>query len=140
MVRTAVFGASLALAAPTWSKDTLYQELGGYDGIAAFTDTFLMKAQADARLGRFFKGHNASTSRVLRQHLIEFLCEKTGGPCFYTGLPMKEAHTGLNITDKDWEAAAAIMAQTMTDLKVGKEVQEQVGLFVTSLKPDIVGM
>jgi hemoglobin len=136
----AAVAVSALLAGPLAAKDTLYQQLGGYDGIAVFTDAFLKKLEGDPSLGRFFVGHGEASTKMIRQHIVDFLCEKSGGPCFYTGRPMKEAHTGLKITEKDWDASAKALAAAMNELKVGKPLQDEVIKFVTSLKPDIVGI
>jgi hemoglobin len=83
---------------------SLYKRLGGYDALAAVTDDFLGRLSSDPQLARFFKGHNAESLKVIRQHIVDFLCVATGGPCAYTGRDMKTAHTGLGITEDDWTA------------------------------------
>src|SRR6266508_4318599 len=92
----------MALAQPAWAADSLYKELGGYDAVAAVTDAFLTKAGQDKTLKRFFVGHSQSSLVRIRQLIVDFICQKSGGPCAYTGRPMSEAHTGLKITNNDW--------------------------------------
>ena len=136
----AVAGLAAALfAAPVAAKESLYKQLGGYDAIAAVTDAFLSKATGDQTLKRFFVGHNQSALKVIRQHIVDFICEKAGGPCVYTGRQMKEAHTGLKITGKDWDASNKIFGVVMADLKVPAPLQKEVVAFIGSLKGDIVG-
>jgi hemoglobin len=130
---------ALACAAPASAKDSLYKQLGGYDAIAAVTDAFLSKATGDQTLKRFFVGHNQSALKAIRQHIVDFICEKAGGPCVYTGRQMKEAHTGLKITGKDWDASNKIFGTVMADLKVPAPLQKEVVAFIGSLKADIVG-
>jgi hemoglobin len=130
---------ALAIAGPARAEDTLYKQLGGYDAIAAVTDAFLTKAGEDKTLKRFFVGHSQSSLVKIRQLIVDFICEKAGGPCVYTGRPMADAHAGLKITDKDWDISNKIFGVVLNDLKVGKPLQEKVVAFVGSLKGDIVG-
>jgi hemoglobin len=131
--------AGLALAAPARAEDTLYKQLGGYDAIAAVTDAFLTKAVQDKTLRRFFVGHSTASLVRIRQLIVDFICEKAGGPCVYTGRAMADAHTGLKITDKDWDISNKLFGIVLNDLKVEKPLQEKVVAFVGSLKGDIVG-
>jgi len=140
--KTAIAAAifmSLAGLVPAQAKDSLYKELGGYDAIAAVTDAFLKQAGSDKTLKRFFIGHSQGSLVKIRQLIVDFICEKAGGPCVYTGRPMADAHTGLKITDKDWEISNHLFGVVLNDLKVDKELQKEVVAFVGSLKGDIVG-
>src|SRR5204863_8755664 len=96
--------AAPATAQPT-AATTLYKRLGGYDALAAVTDDFVGRLATDPKLGRFFVTHNEEGLKRIRQHVVDFLCVATGGPCVYTGQDMKTAHTGLKITEDDWNAS-----------------------------------
>jgi hypothetical protein len=78
----------LMMAAPALAEDSLYKQVGGYDAVAAVTDAFLAKAGADKSLKRFFIGHSQSSLVKIRQLIVDFICEKSGGPCVYTGRSM----------------------------------------------------
>jgi len=131
--------ATLLSLAPARAEDTLYKQLGGYDGIAAVTDNFLKKLATHPGLGRFFGGHSASSSRKIRQLIVDFICEKSGGPCIYTGRSILDSHTGLKITEQDWTDSNTLFVAAMTELKVDPAVQAKVGDFVGTLKGEIVG-
>ena len=45
---------------------SLYQRLGGYDGIASFTNDLLPRLQADPQLGRFWL--NRGDDGIEREH------------------------------------------------------------------------
>ena len=49
----------------------------------------------------------------LRRLVIEQLCAATGGPCTYTGRSMEEAHSGLNLTDADFDAFVDDLVRAM---------------------------
>ncbi len=131
--------AGLTLASPAFGEDTLYKQLGGYDSIAALTDAFLTKAGQDKMLKRFFVGHSTGSLAKIRQLIVDFICAKSGGPCIYTGRPMVEAHTGLKITNADWDESNEIFGIVLKALKVDKDLQKKVEAFVGSLKGEIVG-
>jgi hemoglobin len=76
---------------------SLYQRLGGYDTLAAVFDEVGGRMAADPELEQFFKGHSTDTLLHQRQRALEFLCHEMGGPCAYTGRPLKRAHGGLAI-------------------------------------------
>src|SRR3974390_2311375 len=93
-------------------QPTLYQRLGGHDALTAVTDDFLGRLATDPQLKRFFVGHNKEGMSRIRTHVIDFLCVATGGPCAYTGQDMKTAHTGLGITEDDWNVTVKHLVAT----------------------------
>jgi hemoglobin len=119
--------------------DSLYKRLGGYDAIAAVTDDFIGRLATDKEVGRFFTGASESSQKRIRQLVIDFLCSATGGPCVYTGRDMKTVHTGLKITEKDWDTSVKHLTATLDKFKVpAKEKGEVLGA-ISGLKKDIVG-
>jgi hemoglobin len=136
--------AMQALAAPPQAagaqQKSLYQRLGGYDAIAAVTDDLMARLIGDPQLAGFFKGLNADSQKRLRGHFVDFLCEKTGGPCAYHGRDMKTAHTGLKISEADWQAAVKDLTATLDKFKVPEQEKSEVLGAVSQLKPDIVGL
>lgn len=121
------------------AQKSLYQRLGGYDALAAVTDDFIGRLAGDAQLKRFFVGHNKEGLTRIRQHVIDFLCNATGGPCAYTGHDMKTAHTGLGITEEDWNASVKDLVATLDKFKVPEKEKNEVLGAISGLKGDIVG-
>ena len=120
------------------AKKSLYTRLGGYDAVAAVTDDFLGRLATDKQLGRFFPGHSTDSLKKIRQHIVDQLCVATGGPCVYTGRDMKTSHSGMGITEADWNQAVALLVQTLDKFKVpDAERQELLGA-LSGLKKDIV--
>ena len=122
-------------AAPT---DSLYKRLGGYDALAAVTDDFLGRLAADPSLGRFFVGTSTDSLGKIRQHIVDFLCKATGGPCVYHGRDMKTTHAGLKITEKDWDTMVKHLNATLDKFKVPDKERGEVQGAVAGLKADIV--
>jgi hemoglobin len=117
-------------------RDALYRELGGTDGISAVVDTFLGKINADARINTLFA---TVDHKDLRRLVIEQLCEATGGPCKYTGRTMQESHSGLNLTDADFNAFVEDLRSSMDQLKVPRTSQQKLIALLAPMKPQVVG-
>jgi len=121
------------------AQDSLYKRLGGYDALAAVTDDFLGRLLADPKESRFFVGLSTDSKTKVRQHVVDFLCAASGGPCKYTGRDMETAHTGLNITEDDWNIAVKALADTLNKFKVPAREQGEVIGAIAPLKSKIVG-
>ena len=78
---------------------SLYQRLGGQQAIEAIAATLIDRVTADRQLQRSF--HGAKIPRI-KDKLAEQLCELTGGPCRYSGDPMRESHAGHHITEAEF--------------------------------------
>lgn len=118
---------------------SLYKRLGGYDALAAVTDDFVGRLTTDPQLKRFFVGLSTDSQVKLRQHVIEFLCAATGGPCLYSGRDMKTSHTGLHITEADWDATVKHLIETLDKFQVPTKEKGEVLGAIAGLKGDIVG-
>jgi hemoglobin len=121
------------------AQDSLYKRLGGYDALAPVTDDFIGRLATDAKLGRFFVGLSTDSKIRVRQHVVDFLCVATGGPCKYTGRDMVTAHTGLNITEDDWTSSVQHLTATLNKFKVPAREQQDVISAIAPLKSQIVG-
>ncbi len=128
--------ASAPKPAQPAAKDALYRELGGMEGITRVVDLSLQRINSDARINTLFAktDHND-----LRRLVIEQICEATGGPCKYTGRSMEEAHSGLNLTDKDFDAFVADLVGAMDDAKVPKATQKKLLALLSPMRPQVVG-
>ena len=131
---------ALISAVPAFAQEaTLYKRLGGYDAIAAVTDDFLGRLAADAQIGRFFKGHSTDSLKRIRGDVVDFLCGATGGPCTYHGRDMKTSHTGLKITEEDWNVSVKGLVATLEKFNVPAKEKDEVLKAVAGLKGDIGG-
>ena len=117
---------------------SLYERLGGYDGITAFVDDLLPRLQRDSQLGRFWQNRGDDGIAREKQLLIDFLCSSAGGPMYYSGRDMKTSHKGMKITESDWSVFLEHAGATMKALQVPQGECDDIVVFVTSLKDDIV--
>ena len=139
-MRKILLGICLFLFATTiyGADETLYKRLGGYDAIAAVTDSFLGKLATDASLKMFFDGHSKDSLTKIRQLIVDQLCEATGGPCKYIGRDMKTVHAGLGISEQHWNTAVKYLVATLDEFKVPAKEKDELLAIASSLKKDIV--
>lgn len=119
-------------------EKSLYERLGGYDALAAVTDDFAGRLAKDEKLGKYFVGLSDDSMKKLRQHVIDFLCMATGGPCAYTGRDMKLVHKGLEITKEEWDISVKHLIATLDKFKVPEKEKGEVLAAVGTLEKDIV--
>ena len=124
-------------SAPAAAKgDALYRALGGQDGIAKVVDAALAEIHGDLRINLFFEKTDMAE---LRRLVIEQICEASGGPCKYSGRSMEEAHSGLNLTDADFDAFVQDLVRAMDSQKVPKDLQKQLLDVFGPMRPQVVG-
>ena len=119
-------------------EQSLYQRLGGYDGIVAATDDLLARLQTDPRIKDYWKGTSLEVRRRGRQLVVDFMVEAAGGPAYYVGRDMKKAHEGMEIGEADW-AVFVEHAEAMLDhFNIPARERGEVLGFFASLKADVV--
>ena len=120
------------------SDKSLYERLGGYDGITAFANDLLPRLQGDSVLGRFWEHRGDDGIAREKQLLIDFLCHNAGGPVYYTGRDMKTSHKGMRISEEDWSIFIGHAVETMKALQVPERECGEIAEFVSGLKNEIV--
>ncbi len=120
------------------TEKTLYDRLGGYDGITGFVENLLPRLQTDSQLGRFWQNRGDDGVAREKQLLIDFLCSAAGGPIYYTGRNMQQSHAGMKISESDWSIFLGHAGDTMGALNAPQQECDDVVAFVLSLKEDIV--
>lgn len=117
-------------------NDTLYQRLGGMAGIEAVVDASLKHVHGDLRINLFFENTDIGD---LRRLLIEQICAASGGPCRYSGRSMEEAHSGMNLSNRDFDIFVEDLVAAMNEVKVPAPLQQELlGLF-GPMRPQVVG-
>ncbi|MDQ3335946.1 MAG: group 1 truncated hemoglobin [Myxococcota bacterium] len=114
---------------------SLYDRLGGKDAITAVVDEFVANVAADTRINAMFA--NADIKN-LKSKLVDQICEATGGPCKYTGKNMKDAHTGMNIKEADFNALVEDLVKALDKFKVPEKEKGELLGALGGMKADIV--
>lgn len=136
----AAFGAQ-AQPAVTGSRvqplgdDSLYQSFGAEAGLNRLMDEFVKRLKADPRIGSFF----ASTDLPnLKAMLAQQLCVLAGGPCTYSGAPMRAVHADLEIDKSAFNALVEVLQTTMDAQGIPFAAQNRMLAQLAPMHRDIV--
>lgn len=122
---------------PTAAKKSLYDRLGGKDAIVAVVDDFVGNIAKDNRINARFANSDIPHLKLM---LVDQICEASGGPCKYTGKDMKTSHTGMKITDEEFNALVEDLKLTLDKFKVPSPEQNDLLGALAPMKPQIVNL
>ena len=114
---------------------SLYERLGGVDGITAAIRAVEDRSLKDDRISQKFARTNQDR---LTKELIDKLCDITGGPCTYTGRDMRAAHANMGLTNGEFDAFMEDLVAVLDGFKVGKADQEELLSLLRPMRDDIV--
>ena len=116
--------------------NTLYEALGGAEGVELLADNFVIELAADDRVR-----HRFEKSDIGRfHHLIRLqICELSDGPCVYTGDNMKRTHGGMDIQSYEFNAVVEAMMRAMDSSGLNPGVQNRLLAIFAPMRADIVG-
>jgi hemoglobin len=114
---------------------TIYDELGGRDGVAVAVDTFYDHVLADDLLAPYF---DATDMPRQKRHLRAFLAAAVGGPDVYAGRDMDAAHAGRGITDEAFDRVVGHLVATLRGLGVAPATIGAIGDSLAPLRATIV--
>ncbi len=126
-------------AEETGEDPSLYKRMGGYDVIASSVDDFLERYDNDPELMQFLGGLNAAESARIRQHFVDYLCERTGGPCLYLGRDMVKTHEGLAITGAHYDRVMIHLDGAFTHVGVPVSEKQEMLKMLEALRAQMVG-
>lgn len=136
----ACFGPAV-LAQQVGAQASLYDRLGGLKGITIVVDDFIDRLVTNKTLNRnpaINAGRKSSPPPYLKFQVAQLVCEASGGPCKYTGKPMKESHAHLNISEREWDVMAEEFKKSLNKFKVPAAEQKELFDIVGKTKADIV--
>ena len=125
----------LLSAAAIAGSATLYSRLGGEEGVHAIAATLIDRVAADPKHGRSFKDTNLERIKTL---LAEQICELSGGPCKYSGDPMREVHAGHHISQADFYDMVATLRDVLKERHVESGATNELLRLLAPMKRDIV--
>jgi hemoglobin len=118
---------------------SLYERMGGETVIIKVVDDFVANVVADPDIKDKHKKHFMEGDVAgLKKKLVDQVGQATGGPQKYTGKNMRDAHQGLAITDKDFDALVADLTKALDNNKVGKAEQQELLGMLAPMRKDIV--
>jgi hemoglobin len=116
-------------------EKSLYERLGGKGAITAVVDDFVGRVAADQRINSFFATTDIPT---LKMHLVNQICQASGGPCKYTGRDMKTAHRGMGVSNAHFDALVGDLVATLDKFKVPAKEKNELLSVLGPMRKDIV--
>lgn len=127
--------SSAGSMADSAAADSMYQGLGGKEGIRKIVSTFLPIVLEDARIKESFKDADAERLQTM---LVDQFCQMSGGPCTYDGENMKNAHADMNLTNAHFNALAEDLQLAMDRQGVPSRVQNRLLAKLAPMQRDVV--
>jgi hemoglobin len=135
-------------------QTTLYERLGGTNGIQRIVDDFIKRALEDPRVNwtrtgvrtkGWFRTKEArqweatpENIRRLKLHFVQFISLAAGGPTKYDGKPMQPAHLNMQITKAEFDATIGDLKATLDHLNIANDVQKDLIAIFESTRQQIV--
>lgn len=121
-------------------NSTLYERLGGSDGIDAIVDDIVAAHMENPLISARFRPYAEDLDRLgeLKDHLRKFLAAGSGGPARYAGRSMPDAHRGMNISVTEYMAAVDDIMDVLERNGVDESAQKDVLAITYQLKGEIV--
>ncbi len=115
---------------------SLYERLGGVDAIRAVVGDFHARIMTDTVINAFFRGVD---DEDLKGKLTDLICQSTGGPCVYRGRTMRETHTGMHVTDAQFNALVGDLVAALDHFNVPVREKTELLTALGGMRGDIVG-
>jgi len=136
ILRTAIVSSVIFLSAcATTSQQTLYDKLGGEDGINTIVTHLVQNIGHDKQVFHYFAEANVTR---FKKHLAWHLCDISDGPCNYTGDTMQQIHDGMDINERDFNHLVDLLIDAMYKAEVPHPVQNQLLARLAPLRSDII--
>lgn len=116
-------------------KSSLYQQLGGPAGVAKLVDAIIIEVKADERIGELFA---ETETEYFRERLIEQICMVADGPCEYTGLPMADAHSGMDISEREFNWFVEGVERAMSEAGLALPVQNRLLARLARMRAEVI--
>lgn len=117
------------------SEETLYDRLGGQEGIRAVVDDFYDRLLADDELGPLFEDADMET---LRETQTDFLCEAAGGPETYDAAPVRGAHLHVPFTPELIQRAIDLLYESLEAFDVPESDADAVVEAIAAYETDLL--
>ncbi|MGH8590342.1 MAG: redoxin domain-containing protein, partial [Gammaproteobacteria bacterium] len=101
----------------------------------AVVDDFIVRLKKDPVVKDRFEALNVQR---FREKLIEQVGEVSGGPQRYTGIDMRTLHTGMDITEEEFNAVVGDLTASLNALRVPEREQRETLAAIGQLKDQIV--
>ncbi|OYT99069.1 MAG: group 1 truncated hemoglobin [Burkholderiales bacterium PBB1] len=117
------------------ADDSLYQALGGHDGLVKIAAEFHHRLLANPQLGPYFRDIDA---KQYQERLVIQFCEVSGGPCKQAKHDMRKVHSAMDINKATFNATVEVLQQSLDAQGVGYRTQNRLLAQLAPMHRDIV--
>lgn len=135
MMRIVLLTLMLGITACASSSGSLYQELGGAEKVDEIVENFITEIEFDPMMYDYFKDSDIGR---FREKFTEHFCMLTGGPCEYTGDTMEQIHTGMEISESNFNHAVDLLIAAMNKADIPHHLQNRVLATMVPLRGSII--
>lgn len=132
-IAAALLAATLCASAAT--RPTLYERLGGADGVGAIVSTLIDRVVADPRTARSFRGTNPVR---IKRHLAAEICQLADGGCSDENDTLREIHAGHDIRADEFNALVEILEDVLRERGVALADRNALLKRLAPLRRDVV--
>ena len=115
---------------------TLYERIGGREGIDKMVVAFYNRVLSDSELAPFFKDVEADKLRDMQR---EFFGAALGGDIDYGGQPLRQVHHGHSIERRHFARFVDHLLETLRDQGMEEEDVSAIIARVNTYSDDIIG-
>ena len=114
---------------------SLYTELGEDRGINKFVTKAVELSHNDERIAFLFED---SDDEELIKQISDQICALSDGPCEYDGLDMVEAHSGMEITEAEFDIFVSLVIDAMEFADIPHPTRNKLLALLAPMRKDII--
>lgn len=130
-----LLAALMLSACASVPRVSLYQQLGGAEGVARLIDALTGHVRADPRIKDLFAETDFD---YFSERLNEQICVIADGPCEYTGLTMEDTHSGMDISEREFNWFVEDMERSMNEVGLPLTVQNRLLARLANLRAQVI--
>jgi len=116
-------------------EDSLYSALGSEAGVKRLAIKAVELTHNDERIAFLFE---ESDMVGLLHHLEDQLCFLSGGPCEYKGREMIETHSGLDISEAEFDIFVELFIDVMEQVGISHSARNRLLAILAPMRQDII--
>ncbi len=113
----------------------LYDALGGAAGVERLVDALTAEYHSDANIAPLFA---ATDDAYFKARLREQVCMISDGDCEYTGLSMAEAHSGMDLSEAQFNDFVDVSRRAMTKAGFAIGVQNRLLARLAPMREQVI--
>ncbi len=123
-------------------EESLYDRLGGADGISSIVDDIIAQHLKNPVVSEQFTylANDPKKMEMVKVHLRDFLGMGTGGSEQYTGKSVPDAHQGMNVSTEEFVSAVDDILLVLNDHGVSDQTKKDMLYILYSFKGQVIGL